>query len=432
LKYQSYFLDQSLTGILKSPETAQSITELLDTMGIQPATTALGGTQRRSCALNVSCGRVTFTVGDSAERTLWKNRSSDSGPAEKTGSINFGYGDPPRDENKLQEISKKYRLPLADLRKQAQAYPSRPQFLIDYAKTRLEKAAVYLGTIIEREQAARARRAGEEELRAANQQLAASNQQLRATEQQLRASNQQLEAANQQLAASFQQLLVTEQQVRDNETRLQSLVRILQHQSPSVQAFLDYALAEAIQLTKSKIGYIYFYNEKKREFTLNTWSKGVMDVCAITEPQTVYQLENTGIWGEAMRRRKEIMVNDFSAPHPLKKGYPKGHAPLNRFLTVPVFSSGQIVAVVGVANKKTDYDQSDVLQLKLLMDGVWKETDRKSRETALRHEKEWSQKIITNAPNIILGLQENSKITIFNRFAERLTGYTAEEVVGKE
>jgi len=237
---------------------------------------------------------------------------------------------------------------------------------------------------------------------------------------------------NQQLAAEFQQLQVTEQHVRGNEIRLQSLVRILQHQAPSVQALLDYALAEAIQLTESKIGYIYFYNEKKQEFTLNTWSDGVLNVCAVTDPHTVYQLNHTGIWGEAVRRRKKIMVNDFQAPHPLKKGYPKGHVPLNKFLTVPIFSSGQIVAVLGVANKETDYDQRDVLQLKLLMDGVWKEVDRKSRETALRQEKEWSRKIISHAPNIVLGLQKNSKIIVFNRFAEWMTGYSAEEVVGKE
>jgi PAS domain S-box-containing protein len=223
-----------------------------------------------------------------------------------------------------------------------------------------------------------------------------------------------------------------EEQIRDNETRLQSLIRILQHQSSSVQTFLDYALDEAIQLTESRLGYIYFYNEKKQEFTLNTWSKGVMDVCAVTEPQTVYQLENTGIWGEAVRQRKAILINDFQAPHPLKKGFPDGHASLNKFLTVPVFSRKKIVAVVGVANKETDYDQPDVLQLRLLMDGVWKETDRILRENTLRQEKEWSQKIIDNAPNIILGLRENSKIAVFNKFAERLTGYTAQEVVGKE
>jgi len=136
---------------------------------------------------------------------------------EIVGSINFGYGDPPKDEKKLRELSRQYRLPLEDLREHAETYPSRPQFVIDYAKTRLAKAAAYLGTIIEREQAAQAMRASEQQLRAANQQLAASNQQLRATEQQLRASNQQLEASNQQLRAA-------EEKLRESERHLRAIV----------------------------------------------------------------------------------------------------------------------------------------------------------------------------------------------------------------
>jgi PAS domain S-box-containing protein len=169
-----------------------------------------------------------------------------------------------------------------------------------------------------------------------------------------------------------------------SEARLRSLVSILQHEADTVQDFVDYALNEAIALTESKIGYIYFYDEERREFTLNTWSRDVMKECSIREAQTVYRLEKTGIWGEAVRQRRPIVVNDFAAPHPLKKGYPEGHAALRKYATVPVVSSGQIVAVVGVANKETDYTDTDVLQLTLLMDSVWKEVERKQIQEQVR------------------------------------------------
>ena len=223
-----------------------------------------------------------------------------------------------------------------------------------------------------------------------------------------------------------------ERQERDGQVRLQSLMRILQHQSDTVQDFLDYALDEAIKLTHSKIGYIDLYDEEKQEFSFSTWSRGVMDACAILEPQTVHHLDRTGLWGAAVRERTAILINDFSAPHPLKKGWPEGHASLERYLTVPVVQGGRIVAVVGVANKETDYDHTDVLQLELLMESIWKEVERKMGELALRSEKEWSQSIIDNAPNIVVGLREDSEIAVFNKFAERLTGYKAEEVIGKK
>ncbi|MFO8184157.1 MAG: PAS domain S-box protein [Candidatus Aegiribacteria sp.] len=69
------------------------------------------------------------------------------------GAVNFGYGDPPSDGEKLQELSKEYRLPLEDLRRESEAYRSRPGFIVSYAKKRLQKAAGYLGYIIERKEA---------------------------------------------------------------------------------------------------------------------------------------------------------------------------------------------------------------------------------------------------------------------------------------
>jgi two-component system CheB/CheR fusion protein len=171
-----------------------------------------------------------------------------------------------------------------------------------------------------------------------------------------------------------------EEGVKRNEARLEGLLRMSQHHASSIQGLLDLALDEAITLTGSSIGYLYRYDDAKQEFTLNSWSKEVMEQCTIRDPQAIYQLAETGIWGEAVRQARPIMVNDFHAPHPLKKGYPEGHAPLHRYLTIPVFSGDHIVGVVGVANKDTDYDSTDVRQLVLLMDSAWKITERRQAE----------------------------------------------------
>ena len=57
------------------------------------------------------------------------------------GSINFGYGDPPRGPQKLQEIAEKYNLDLDVLIEQARRYEHRPPFIIEIAKRRLQTAA---------------------------------------------------------------------------------------------------------------------------------------------------------------------------------------------------------------------------------------------------------------------------------------------------
>ncbi|SDF29536.1 PAS domain S-box-containing protein [Methanolobus vulcani] len=224
------------------------------------------------------------------------------------------------------------------------------------------------------------------------------------------------------------------------EARLRSILEILGSRHDSIQEFLDFTLNEAIKLTNSKFGYIYYYSEKKEQFTLNTWSKDVMKECEITEPQTIYDLKETGIWGEVVRQRKTIIVNDFHASNPLKKGYPQGHVKLHKFMTVPIFKNNKTVAVVGVANKESDYTDNDALQLTLLMDSVWNIIGKIGAENAL---KESEQKFRGLFENDISGVaihkvifDDNGKPIDYifldaNESFEKHTGLNVNDIIGK-
>jgi two-component system, cell cycle sensor histidine kinase and response regulator CckA len=221
---------------------------------------------------------------------------------------------------------------------------------------------------------------------------------------------------------------LAEKQVKLNEARLQSLYNISQFSTESIQALLDVVLHEAIKLTESKVGYIYYYDESKKLFELNTWSKEVMQQCEVAEPKTTYELEKTGIWGEAVRQRQPIIVNDFKSENPLKKGYPEGHVELYNFMTTPVFSEDKIVAVVGVANKKSDYDESDVRQISLLMDSVWKITEAKRIDAVRR-------RLVTAVEQAVEGIvitDTTGNIEYVNPSYERITGYLSHEVIGQK
>lgn len=175
-----------------------------------------------------------------------------------------------------------------------------------------------------------------------------------------------------------------DKQIIRNQQRLESFVKISQFQADTEQNLLDYALDQAIELTDSTIGLLSYYNEEKQELILNSWSKGALDECKILKPQTSFQLAKIGLWGEAIRQRKPIIVSDFQAPNPLKKGFPEGHVRLHSFLSIPIFQDVRLVAVIGVANKNGAYDQEDVTQLTLLMDAVWKIIERRRAQNALR------------------------------------------------
>jgi len=221
-----------------------------------------------------------------------------------------------------------------------------------------------------------------------------------------------------------------EKEIKGNNIRLRILSEILQHQFETVQGFLDYALEQGLYLTQSKLGYIYFYDEVKQEFTLSTWSQEVMEECTVQDPETIYQLEETGIWGEAVRQRKPIVMNNFQAPHPLKKGYPEGHAHLRNFLTIPVINNGKITAVVGVANKPGDYSETDALQLTLLMGSVWKVVEQRQKDEALHTSEEQFYALAHSASDAIININSDGHIVYWNKAAEKIFGFTAKEMIG--
>lgn len=66
------------------------------------------------------------------------------------GSINFGYGDPPTDDATVRALAQAYGVGVNELRSAARAYQSRPPFVVDLAKRRLEKTALSIGQLVER------------------------------------------------------------------------------------------------------------------------------------------------------------------------------------------------------------------------------------------------------------------------------------------
>ncbi|WP_421904161.1 diguanylate cyclase [Maridesulfovibrio sp.] len=168
-----------------------------------------------------------------------------------------------------------------------------------------------------------------------------------------------------------------------NEIRFETLASLSGMADADFSQIYDFALEAAVRITRSKIGYIYFVNEDESELRLYAWSRSVMPQCSVESIPDVYHVNDVGVWGDAIRQRRPMILNDYGACV-AKKGLPAGHVPINRHMNVPLFDDGKIVLLVGVGNKEDEYDDEDVRQLSLLMDGMWNIVRRKQADEALR------------------------------------------------
>ncbi|NPV74901.1 MAG: PAS domain-containing protein [Anaerolineae bacterium] len=174
-----------------------------------------------------------------------------------------------------------------------------------------------------------------------------------------------------------------ENALRLNEARLNSLYELSQRDFQSEEEVIHFALEEAVRMTGSEGGYLHFVHEDQVNLNLFAWSRGVIQKCT-TPADRHYPLDQAGIWADAARLKRPVIHNDYPN-HPERKGYPEGHFPVYRHLSVPVMNEdGSMAVIAGVGNKQTPYDEADVRQLQLYMNDLWKIVQRKRAETALK------------------------------------------------
>lgn len=244
-----------------------------------------------------------------------------------------------------------------------------------------------------------------------------------------------------QLAGSFDQMAEAlqerarardeaEARLRLSEARLQGLQKLNELSEGPLRQITEFALETGVSLTGSAVGYLAFTSEEETVLTMHAWSKEAMRECTIVEHPLVYPVEETGLWGEAVRQRKPVITNDYQGPAPGKKGCPDQHIRLTRHMNVPVFDGDRIVAVAGVANKVAPYDESDVLQLRLLMDGMWRLLQRKQSAEALRESENKFRFLFDTMAQGVVVQDAEGRIIEANEAASDILGLPMDELLG--
>ncbi|MEI6306108.1 MAG: GAF domain-containing protein [Deltaproteobacteria bacterium] len=190
-------------------------------------------------------------------------------------------------------------------------------------------------------------------------------------------------------------------------------------------------LDEVEALTGSCIGFYHFLGDDQKTLTLQAWSsQTATKFCKAEGSGSHYDISSAGVWVDCIHERRPVIHNNYSTlPH--RKGMPEGHAEVIRELVVPVFRGDQIVAILGVGNKPSEFTDHDIQVVSLLADLAWDVAERKLLLEKLHESNQFNQQIINGANEGIVVYDLNLHYQVWNPFMERISGMKAEEVIGR-
>jgi PAS domain S-box-containing protein len=191
---------------------------------------------------------------------------------------------------------------------------------------------------------------------------------------------------------------ITERKQREEE--LQRAKRELTIRNKIAEIFLtvpdEEMFGEVLQVVlgamESEYG-IFGYIDEHGVLVIPSMTRDVWEKCQVPDKTIVYPPEKwAGIWGRALVEKRSLFANE--GLH-----VPEGHVPITKVLVTPVMYGEQVIGLLEVANKSTDYSCKDqefletiagkiapILNARLQRDR--QEKERKQAEEALRRSEE--------------------------------------------
>lgn len=132
-----------------------------------------------------------------------------------------------------------------------------------------------------------------------------------------------------------------------------------------LQEFVDMVTRNS----NSKIGYLHFYDEERGELDLKVWSGLALSHGPVTHNSNYHAIPSE-IWTKSISNRAPDLENETNKTCLVSRTKIIDFE-VNNYISFPIFSDDKIVAVIGVGNRSTPYDEEDLEKLGVYVKIGW-------------------------------------------------------------
>lgn len=212
-----------------------------------------------------------------------------------------------------------------------------------------------------------------------------------------------------------------------------------------IQNINERILNKVVQLSESEYGFFGDVKQSSggRPFVkMHTFSKlsnnvSMQNFIEKNSPPNMEFHNTQNLFGSVLQTKKPTIAND-PMRDPRSGGLPPGHPPVHSFMALPIFYGDDVVAVIGIANRRGGYDQSlmDYLEPLLTTTGhivvaSRHNMRRKDTEHELQQKEALLRRILSTVSDSIITINMGGFIETVNPATEKMFGYLKEEMLSQ-
>ena len=226
-------------------------------------------------------------------------------------------------------------------------------------------------------------------------------------------------------------------------TDLKSTQKILTIKNQIANVFLTSSPEElfadvlecVLDAMESRFGFFGYINSNG-DLVCPSMTRDIFEKCQVPDKDIVFPKDNWGgMWGDSLSSKVTLMKNDGLFA-------PQGHVELNRAITCPIVYKDELLGMVAVANKESDYSKNDINLLETIIISIApilylrlskeEEEKRKKRsEEALVKSENMYREVVEGTDDLITQVNGKGEFTYVNHTSKEIYGYSPQELIGK-